>query len=200
MNTIIKPNTLFFDRLTSLRRTKANGEVVPRGGSENALRIIRGKRGYFVRVTCIMQEVLSANITQWPSDVSEDGLTITLWLFDQALGRQPTNRKFELTFLDEVGARRFFEALTEVALPEESRVGRSYFDLRNGEEEEESDNEESDENGVEEDRIVEVVESKSEEGGSVVGSLDKDFEEILQMEQNWGNSQSLFDPLHPFTD
>ena len=60
--------------------------------------------------------------------------------------------------------------------------------------------EESDKDGVEEDRIVEEVESKSEEGGSVAGSLDRDFEEVLQMEQNWGKSQCLFDPLHPFMD
>ena len=87
--------TLFFDRLEELYRTKEDGEVVERGGRQNVVRVKRGTDGScYLRVTCIMLEVLNARIQQWPSAVSEDGQSISLWLIDHSLGQQ-FKRKFQ---------------------------------------------------------------------------------------------------------
>ena len=110
MQTQVEMNVKFWDRLVSLNRTKKCGEVVPRGsvGGLNILRIHKGQIGDFVTVKCIMQDVLAAIILQWPSAVSEDGCSLTLWLFDFSLGRNGSaKRQFDLTFSKAHPAKSF---------------------------------------------------------------------------------------------
>ena len=222
MQTSNETNLLFWDRLKQLSREKADGEVVDRGevGGRNVLRLMRGQNGgAFLTVNCIMQELLSANTTAWPSSVSDDGLTVSLWLTDFSSGRKGYRRKFMLTFFDELAASRFFESYT-LSLPSRAGRGLSFQEMvedeENGgfgaeeddsEEEEEVDKNreqvkkesggtENDDEGGQED----TQQSKDQEGAT--GSemrISDDFAAVLALEQEmpWGESQDLFNPQYP---
>ena len=192
-------DVVFWDRLKGLKRVKESGEVVLRGSEygENILKIRRWDQGYYyITASCYSQALLSANMNGWPSKVSEDGLTIHLWLFDHSLGRNGFKREFILTFFDELGATGFFDVYT-AALP--TRVGRnkpSYWDMREGGVKELNDDE-----GIKE----EAEKEKKNDGEDVVADVaevDDEDQALADMfaleESNWGESQSLFNPLMPF--
>ena len=127
-------NVIFWDRLTSLTRESSNGESIKRGSHElgrNVVRIHRGAgKSFFLTVYSNgMQQVLCANIVQWASAVSQDGLSITLWLIDHSLGRNGYKRKFQLSFFDELSASRFFSSYSS-AVPPEATKGPDYHHLR----------------------------------------------------------------------
>ena len=196
-----------------------DGEVVDRGevGGRNVLRLMRGQNGgAFLTVNCIMQELLSANATAWPSSVSDDGLTVSLWLTDFSSGRNGYRRKFMLTFFDELSASRFFESFT-LSLPRRAVHGRSFQEMVEDEEDgfgAKDDKEEEDNNG-EVDMHGEVDEEHGETkndgkgGGGDTRSkkqgamgpdiISDDFAAILAMEKEmpWGKSQDLFNPQYP---
>lgn len=197
------PSAILFDRLYSLKRTASNGEVVERGsaGGANEVKIIKREGGTnFIRVSCIMQDILLANVVHWPSGVSEDGRTITLWLEDYSRGR--TNgyrRKFELTFFTEYAAELFFDVFVEELGNQDGQMP-SYQELQNGVEEEE---EEERTNGEEEEESEKDGKEESEKDGDDLGNEDDDNgqeQNIFEIEQNMGESQSLFNPYYPCFD
>ena len=210
-------NVAFFDRLLSLKRVKEDGEVVMRGseGGQNMVRLIHreGEKGggAYVAANCSSQQLLSAPVAGWPSKVTEDGLTIHIFLCDFSMRRNGYRRQFILTFLDELGALRFFETFVGL-LPTGARKGDSYWDMRSGVEEKGGDedehpkNKEPEEKKKDEDGTSTTDDEKENyednEGESCVedeeGDKDNNLAEILEMESNWGESQSLFDPIYPF--
>lgn len=208
MQVAVESNVLFWDRLEKLSRTKMDGEVVLKGSTTiplNKIRIWRGERGGFITIHCIMQELLRANIRSWPSSVSEDGLTVGLWLHDYSMERNGYRRKFELSFFDGIAAERFFDVFVN-ELPTHITTGPSYYEMKSdckGTDSEDVDNSEEEE---EEDDCD--CDSKSTEGASIEeydgnkGGEEEDNEEdnlkfILELEDNWGESQSLFNPSNP---
>lgn len=207
-------NVVFWERLDGLFRYKEDGERVMRGGEGgmNVLRIFKRSSGgveqgggstHFMRITCSYQEVLNCNIRSWPASVTEDGLTITLWLQDQSIGRN-FQRKFELKFLDEMGARNFFEAYTS-ALPQAAAKGRSFVDMRNGDSAFlEKDSGSSDDSNEDDDetRSVDLFDRHRQEQENKNDKMadSKDIENLTNLfadEENWGHSQSLFNPMSP---
>jgi len=219
-------NLLFWDRLKQLSREKEDGEIVDKGdvNGKNVLRLMSGKNGgAFLTVNCIMQELLSANATAWPSSVSDDGLTVTLWLTDFLSGRDGYRRKFMLTFFDELSASRFFESFT-LSLPCRAARGRTYQEMIEDEEDADfeaveeagKENEEEErkigegEEKVEADQAHREAENDGEGGGGKdTGSeeeeatdpadISDDFAAMLAMEQEmpWGQSQDFFHPQYP---
>ena len=222
-------NLLFWDRLKQLSREKEDGEIVDKGdiNGRNVLRLMSGENGgAFLTVNCIMQELLSANATAWPSSVSDDGLTVTLWLTDFSSGRDGYRRKFMLTFFDELSASRFFESFT-LSLPCRAVRGRSYEEMVLGGDEEDAgfgaveeagkEDEEEErkigegEENVEADEAHREAENDGEGGGGGdTGSegqqeatdpadISDDFAAMLVMEQEmpWGQSQDFFHPQYP---
>ena len=108
-------NVVYWERLDGLYRYKEDGKKVIRGGEGgiNILRIFRRSGGmkhggstHFMRIMCSYQEVLNCNVRSWPATVAEDGMTVLLWLQDQSIGCN-YQRKFDLKFFDEMGARVF---------------------------------------------------------------------------------------------
>lgn len=205
------PSVILFDRLHSLKRTASNGEVVERGstGGANEVKIIKREGGTnFLRVSCIMQDILLANVVHWPSGVSEDGRTITLWLEDYSRGR--TNgyrRKFELTFFTEYAAELFFDVFVEELGNQDGQL-LSYQEFMNGVEEEEEEEEErtngeeekSEKDGNEE-SDKDGKEESEKDGNDLRGNDDDNGQEsIFEIEQNMGESQSLFNPYYPCFD
>ena len=192
---------IFWDRIKELRRHKLRGEVVTKGSTEgrNILRIHKpsaGRDKHFITVDCVSQKLLNANLINWPSAVSDDGTTIEIWFFDFSLGRKGEKRKFDLIFFDALSAERFFESFCE-ALPSPCE-GVGYWEMRiNDSEDEESD--EAGRFGPDDDGSEG---GKEEKGGGVTATDSGDVAEdelarIIQMEENWGNSQQLFNPLDP---
>lgn len=222
---------VFWDRLERLdRKKKEDGETVQRGsiGGSNILRIREGEkdRGYFLTVTCVMQQVLIANIAQWPSAVLDEGRSIKIWFFDHALGQDGNKREFTLSFFDEYGAKKFFESYTS-CLPKKQRKrgGKSFDALLHGATE--GDRAGSGKNGgmKEEDDVGIKASGEKKEGiddgdGNSTGKKKRKRDEaeverdnnkdgddddehqakiqrIMEMEDNWGESQSLFQPHYP---
>lgn len=183
-----------------------NGEVVLRGSSTiplNKIRIRRGERGGFLTIHCVMQELLCANIRSWPSSVSEDGLTVGLWLHDYSMQRNGYRRKFELTFFDGISAERFFDVFVN-ELPTNVTKGWSYYEMKDGCED--TDSEDLDDSEAEEEN--DDADSKSTGGDSIKENdrnkdretkhnEEDDLKFILELDDNWGESQSLFNPSHP---
>jgi len=222
----VDPNTLFRDRLLRLTRTKSDGEEVDKGSTDglNVVRLLRGEGCGFVIVSCSCQELLRANLQSWPFSVSEDGLRIALFLTDYSAGRKGYRRKFSLCFFDEAAALTFFNTVVSL-LPVGVKQGRSYMELRydieevSDEEEEEVDGEkDGEEEEVDEEKVGKggvdtesteesaSVNSASGEGGEQdkdeeedVEGLTDEMKELLALEQDeaWGNSQALFNPMHP---
>lgn len=208
---------LFWDRLSELKRVKEDGEVVSRGsiGGINILRIHQGGRGScFMTASCHSQSLLNAEIITWPSNVSDDGMSINLWLFDYSLGRQGYKREFILTFIDELGASRFFETFTD-ALPSKVKQGKSYWEMRNSCGSQSDDDEsivdnsnDSINNSSHRDQDFNDIRRGGERRNDVSensvedcnhnDAANEELAHILEMEENWGESQSLFDPIHPF--
>jgi len=210
MQTQVEMDVKFWDRLVSLNRTKECGEIVPRGsvGGLNIVRIHKGQSGDFVTVKCIMQDVLVANILQWPSAVSEDGCSLTLWLFDFSLGRDGSaKRQFDLTFFQSSSCKKFFDSYTQCL---KGMDGPSYDMLKDGgkDEEDGSDKEDEAEDIVESTAGLALgggQEDKDEDDGCPP-LCDKNEEEdeenekrrmILELEENFGESQNLFAPQYP---
>ena len=224
MDFTANPNVLFYDRIVSMRRTKESGEVVDRGSTEGALNSIEIRRGTggicYVVGHCIMQQILLANIKQWPSAVSDDGRTVTLWLDDHSLGRNGYRRKFEVTFIHERLAKIFFSLFTGAI---QERVGPclsfekmayggvgEHQEREGGNDNSDDDNSSSNNNNEEEreedNGLAELVQALND--SSVVGVAQEDsnndendydhFQRILEMEQNMGESQSLFHLYHPY--
>ena len=200
-----------WDWLDELKREKMNGEIVAKGskGGFNVLQIFEGNQGHFLRVVCKGQELLNANIHSWPARVSEDGLTIELWLFDNSLGRDLYKRKFFLTFFEERAALLFFESYTNAL--SFVKDGYSYWDMKHGTagnhldgESDECASKEEDgeeETGVEE--LVELLDNGPVKIESVAAAGDDSFNEreelqlLLEIEANIGQSQDLFNPYYP---
>ena len=206
MQAAIEQNVLFWDRLDKLSRTKMDGEVVLKGSTTiplNKIRIWRGERGGFITIHCIMQELLRANIRSWPSSVSEDGLTVGLWLHDFSMERNGYRRRFELTFFDGIAAERFFDVFVD-ELPTSVTRGPSYYEMKDGCEDNDLDGLDDSEAQEEEEENDDDC-SKSTEGSSIQEcngnrggeAEDDDLKFILELEDNWGQSQSLFNPSHP---
>jgi len=208
MQVAIESNVLFWDRLDKLSRTKMDGEVVLKGSTTiplNKIWIWRGERGGFLTIHCVMQELVRANIRSWPSSVSEDGLTIGLWLHDFSMERNGYRRRFGLTFFDGIAAERFFDVFVE-ELPSSVTRGPSYYEMKDGCEEDDEDDLDTSEEQEQEDGCND----KSTEGASIEEKYneEKGGEEedngkennlkfILELEDNWGESQSFFNPSHP---
>ena len=122
MNTrqAVEEGIIYWDYLDEILCHKKDGTVVNWEGTcgENVVQIREGRRSAagqqsaFVTVYCKMQQLLCSNIVRWPSAVSNDGKTITIWLEDFSLGRNGYRRKFELVFVTENRAYDFFEAYT----------------------------------------------------------------------------------------
>ena len=126
-----------------------------------------------------------------------------------------SKRLFRFTFFDEVAASRFFETFTE-ELPDGAKKGLSYWEFRNGgsdSEDEESSKEENvdktlvDENDLdgEDDDCQRWSGNGGGDEASNGGDGDKtadddeidELKRIMELEENWGESQSLFNPLAP---
>ena len=201
-------STLFWDRVPRLIRIKSNGEEVQKGsaGGLNIVRIQKGRTCSFVTAYCIMQQLVNANILQWPSGVSEDGLTIYLWLFDVSLGRSATSKRlFHFTFFDKVAASRFLEKFTE-GLPSDAQRGLSYWEFRNGVSDTEDEPDSEEEKVIDETLVGEendLDDGNHEHGNGGAGDESADDEEvdelrrIMELEANWGESQCLFNPMAP---
>lgn len=190
--------TLFWDRVKELQRFKQDGEVVKKGSTDgtNIVRIQKGKRGVFITAYCVMQQLLNANVTQWPSAVSEDGLEISIWLMDFSLGRNGAKRLFKFIFFDEVAASRFFETFTD-SLSCLSKKGLTYWQLRgdtssgaSGDEDESTES-----TGTKDKNNENGAVDKQQEGGEK--EEEDNLAHILEMEENWGESQSLFHHMYP---
>ena len=204
---------VFWDRVVAITRKNSEGEVLQKGsvGGQNIVRIHEGERGgYFMTASCVMQQLLNAHITQWPSAVSEDGCTVTLWLFDYSLGRGGIKREFKMSFFDEYACAKFFITYTS-CLPNRARRrgGESFEALRygyKGQGEEDSDDSEKNDGGDDDDgrddgdddgdeEEAEEEENNIEQEGRNI--KDKELERILALEENLGYSQNLFVPLSP---
>ena len=204
MQVAIEPNVLFWDRLDKLSRTKVDGEVVLKGSTTiplNKIRIWRGERGGFLTIHCVMQELVRANIRSWPSSVSEDGLTVGLWLHDFSMERNGYRRKFELSFFDGIAAERFFDVFVD-ELPTSVTRGPSYYEMKDGcEDNDEEDLDDSEAQEEEENDDDCSSKSTEENDGNRVGEAEDNEEDklkfILELDDNWGESQSLFNPSHP---
>ena len=208
-----QPGLVHWDRLVSLERVTKKGGVVLRGstGGMNVVRIHRGSNGLFITAHCIMQELLCANIRAWPSAVSEDGCTITLWLIDSSLGRQPYKRQFHLTFFHETSASLFFESFVS----ELEEAGLSFDVMKSGVDEEDESAETIDLLAEEEEHQAADKGNDDDEGGEQEVENDNgrgdgdetatqeeidDLNFLLRQEAEapWGESQDLFNPIHPF--
>jgi hypothetical protein len=213
------PTILFWDRIQSLVRVKANGEHVTKGATDgsNIIRVNRGKRGgCFVTVFWTCQELLRSNVTCWPDNVSADGKQVDLLLVDFSQGRNGYQRMFKIRFFDEIGASRFFEIVTEsLDCGDHSfiqmKIGETIIDTSQDtidllNEEEEVDVEE--ENNVEwgskdgggEDKGKSKGADKDKDEGELKGK-DEDKEESEEegdqdLDCNFGESQDLFNPTH----
>ncbi len=217
MQAAVEKNLLFWDRLNGLWRIKLDGERVMRGseGGLNVLRILNGGNGAssssssFMTVHCSYQEVLKCRLDSWPVHVTEDGLTIHLWLMDQSLGRRGYRRKFELHFFDDAGASKFFEAYTN-ALPQSTVRGNGFVDMRYGTGSTSSDEDECPSTDDEE-RSVDLLRNEGATADDKMKSNDGDRtadddeiedlnQRMLEEDQNWGESQSLFHPTNPFEE
>ncbi len=205
--------TKFWDRVPSIVRISSKGEELQKGslGGLNVVRIQEGRGGRcFITAYCLMQQLCNANILQWPSEVSEDGLTINIWLFDFSLGRNGSKRLFKITFFDEVAASKFFSTYTE-SLPGRTKEGLSYWEMRDRNTESEGEEDEGlveTQQGEEKDKNHDLEDDAGDEqengGGSnadgdVTATSDDmdDLKRILEMEDNYGFSQPLFDPKDP---
>lgn len=204
-------HVLFWDRLMSLHRLKADGEVVPRGGEDgvNVLRIFGGDGAGaptrpFLRVVCAHQEVLLAYPQNWPVSISDDGLVINLFLIDQSNGRC-FKRRFILRFFDERGARAFFEVYT-ASLPTNAARGQSFVAMRDGIEEEEEEESESEDDQDEDDESVDLLakiksdgkEKEEVEGNTTAGTDEMDeLQRMLEEDANFGLSQNVWSPMYP---
>ncbi len=208
MQVDVESNVLFWDRLEKLSRTKMDGEVVLKGSTTvplNKVRIYRGERGGFLTIHCVMQELVRANVREWPYSVSEDGLTVGLWLHDYSMERNGYRRKFELTFFDEVATERFFDVFVN-ELPTHISTGPSYYEMKGGykdgdsedmdssleKEEDGSDSQSAKGGGA---SIEENNRNKTREGED---NEEDDIKFLLELEGNWGESQNLFNPSRPF--
>ena len=193
----------YFDRVVLLIREKDNGEMIQRGANNgrNIIRIRRSENGHcWLSGHCAMQEILRAYILQWPSGVSEDGCTISLWLIDTSLDRRQYKRKFELTFFDETSCMKFFESFTS-RIPNSSAIGPSYFEMREGKERKEEDS--GSETTFGEDDECKDEERNDKKGDAVDAGDDSaseadvdELKRILEIEATWGDSQDLFHPYH----
>ena len=202
MQVAAEKNIVFWDRLKRLDRTKSSGEVVAKGSTSglNIVRIQQGEGGQFLTVHCIMQELLRANIRRWPSSVSEDGLSVCVWMDDFSTQQKGYRRHFELRFFDENSAQRFFDSFT-AALPDCAVKGLGYYEMRFNEElevveekGEENGNVKNDEKEVEEGRKESISLSDSEDDDFPSQSEVDAF--LLEVEEvNIGESQSLFNPI-----
>lgn len=202
----------FWDRLVKMTRVRSTGEEVMKGG-EHGVNVVRIQKGSnhrsFITVYCVMQQLLNANVLQWPSSVSEDGLEVSLWLMDYSLGRNGAKRLFKLVFFDEAGASRFFDAFTE-ALPPGTKNGQSYWKLRGGaqESDEESTTDDGGDDTFEENSFVQgtadnpcVIDDdgdEDDEAAELAGDDEvEELKRILEEEANVGESQNLFAPMYP---
>ena len=203
MQVAAEKNIVFWDRLKKLNRTKSSGEVVAKGSTAglNVVRIRQGEgTGQFLTVHCIMQELLRANIKRWPSSVSEDGLSVCVWMDDFSTQQKGYRRHFELNFFDENSAQRFFDSFT-AALPDSAVKGLNYYEMRFNKElevveekGEENGNVKNDEKEVEEGRKESISLSDSEDDDFPSQSEVDAF--LLEVEEvNIGESQSLFNPI-----
>lgn len=161
-NSIMEPKVelangvVFVDRIPKLQRVKMDGKAVYKGsvgGGQNWLRIKKGERGYFLVSSCVSTQLLLANIYQWPSDVSADGHTITLWLIDHSQGRSAYKRKYLVTFFDETACEKFFDVYTQ-CLPDDAEAGPSFTDMlyscsEHGQEDKQEQDKQEDEQGDE---------------------------------------------------
>ena len=205
----------YFDRVILLLREKDSGEMVQRGADNgsNIIRIRRSDNGRcWLSGHCAMQEILRAYIQQWPSGVSKDGCTITLWLIDTSLDRRQYKRKFELTFFDETSCEKFFESFTS-RIPNSNAIGPSYLEMReskldkedSGSEttlgEDECEDEDKDEDEDSKDECCQRNDEKGNVGDGDDSASEEDVDElkrILEIEATWGDSQDLFHPHRPY--
>ena len=201
----VKKGVIHWDRIHELKRIKEDGEVVTKGSTEgdNVLRIRQpsvGRERHFITVDCSSQKLLSANLTMWPSAVSDDGKTIDIWFHDFSLGRKGEKRKFLITFYNAVSAETFFESYTQALLPG-TRIGGDYWELRiDSRDDEESEDEAAVRFEPSEDSNSEGGEEGEDEGGETNSPGDDAVDEltrIMELEANWGHSQSLFNPVYP---
>lgn len=202
-----KKGVVLWDRVVSISRTKESGEVVWKGnvGGGNIVRIVkRDHHGFYIRGTCSSAELLNANVTQWPSDVTEDGLTISLWLIDYSMGRNGTaKRKFQITFFDEYSSKQFFETYVSCLPPRQQRKGgKSFEDFVYPAANEDDD--EDDDDGNSSDKEEEDGKKENSKDGTGGGVQDEEeegrnkvFGFLFEGEENWGHSQNLFVPSYP---
>lgn len=222
-------NSIFFDRLRTLKRHTSEGDVVSRGATDgtNTISIREGRSGSgFVVSYCLHQQLLLANVKWWPSSVSTDGQTITLWLMDHSAGRNGYRRKFELEFFDATATRKFFDTyvskvpmgtggekrnfdqMIDVAM--EMEVGGGDVNVENEEggdvdaenEEGEEENVGGEEGGGGQHDVAAVEEEGKEEedvGGEEGGrGQAQRMKDIIELdEEMWGESQNLFHPTQP---
>ena len=203
----------YFDRVVLVIREKDNGEMVQRGADNgrNIIRIRRSDSGRcWLSGHCAMQEILRAYILQWPSGISEDGCTITLWLIDTSLDRRQYKRKFELTFFDETSCKKFFESFT-TRIPDSNAIGPSYLEMREGTKGgQEDDSDGSETTFGEEDKCEDEDKQGHQRNDKKAGDVDAgddssaseadvdELKRILEIEATWGDSQDLFHPHRPY--
>lgn len=198
----VENDTVFWDRLRKMERVKESGAIVEKGSADggNILRICEGERGHYLNVRFSTTLLLNANIRQWPTDVSADGLTIGIWMMDYAQKRI-MKRKFLFTFFTESAAETFFKMYTD-SLTMFSNEGLGYREMCNISKRVAGEGmlSEDDENEDDNDEIMKVGEDDTnrkgdeKKGDNVEYELDDSLKEVLafeQMEVNFGPSQGF---------
>lgn len=117
-----------------------------------------------------MQEVLNANARMWPSSVSDDGLTIEIWLDDFAMGRKGYRRKFALTFFEVNFANAFFNVYTSY-LPNETPQGQGFYAMMGGGQDKSDDDDDDDAQMDREEEKEEEMNSDDDDNKEVNGNV-----------------------------
>ena len=204
-------NNIYFDRLARLDRADCNGRLHSRHGELNEggvkLRIVddsRRQRPYIIAHSGT-RSVLQAEIYPRPVDeVSEDGLQVSIFLFDISASRNQ-QRKFRFTFFDGSGAKLFFDMYNSCGLTRPSFTGFDFDAVREGRHlhdgDSGSDGDGGDDGDDGDDGDHHVITGLVEGGsGEEEGNDQNDIIlELLEVD-NFGESQDIFrlQQLDPF--
>ena len=198
--------TMYYDRVAKLERLKSDGSYVLKGGSEGGVKLRIKKRSeiFYIEGHLSSLNVLNAPILFPPSEVGDDGQTISISFHDTS--SRNFVRKFIITFFDEDSAYSFFEKYC-TALPTKYE-GPNFHNMRDNINEEEGT---GDEDNAEEDDDDDSAKEDDNDDDNAKEDDDDNAEEDEEDDSStglpsdlsalefdcYGASQDVYQPFYP---